>query len=662
MYQNNAQKLVRLVWVQVALLALILSISRQLFTFSIGDLTQISRVLPDYLQSIVIGFRFDMRVATIAFAPFFLLGLIFAGTKLFGRLTRCIPIYSGIVYFIAAAASIGNYYYYKTYSNHFDIFIFGLVEDDTSAVLTTMWQDYPIVTSTIAAIVITAITTQLVTIAWRKIAKLTWPQRSPIITVISLVITIAIYFIFARGSIGTFPLKQYHANVSSYEVLNKVTPNALLALDWARSNHKKSDKFHSVSKDEYNQQMEKVLGQADAVYSTAHNDYLADNKPNVVFALMESMGTNLLVDDSEKTTDLLGSLRPHYQSDFHFERFLSGTDGTINSIAMMLFHSNISSLSHGSEQKTVLKETAFLPYKQAGYDIVYITGGSPLWRNLKHYLPLQGVDQFYSEEDIYEAFPEAEQYSATWGAPDKYTFKFAEQILKQSQRPVVIMIQTQTNHPPYQIPDNYQPAALKVSEKMMRKVDMDEPKARKIYETYQYANDALGDFVSEIKSSSLGENTLISASGDHRLREFSISFPEDLGTAHSVPFYLYVPESILAHTPHKYQANRIGSHRDIFPTLYAFSLSNATYTSLGGRNLLAVNDIQTPYAHNNGVTLTTTGASYGANRTVIYPWKNEHDLTVDIEGIANPTPNLDVELKKLETLYINAELKGFKAH
>ncbi|GAK82880.1 phosphoglycerol transferase [Vibrio ponticus] len=197
---------------------------------------------------------------------------------------------------------------------------------------------------------------------------------------------------------------------------------------------------------------------------------------------------------------------------------------------------------------------------------------------------------------------------------------------------------------------------------MMRKVDMDESKARKIYETYQYANNALGHFISEIKSSPLGEKTIISASGDHRLREYSISFPEDLGTAHSVPFYLYVPDNILKHTNYKYQANRIGSHRDIFPTLYAFSLSNAKYTSLGGRNLLAVNDIPEPYAHNNGVTLTNAGASYASNSTTLYPWKNSNDLTVNKQGIPNLTPNLDIEHQKLQTLYINAEIKGFQSN
>jgi len=662
MYQENARKLIRIIWVQVALFAFLLSVFRQIFTFTIGDISAISGVLPDYFQSIITGFRFDMRVATIAFAPLLLIGLITAGTKYFSYVKRSLTTYSNVIFFLAAAVSIGNYYYYKTYGNYFDIFVFGLVEDDTSAVLLTMWQDYPIISASIASLVIMWIATKCIKQLWKVIDSLHWSKRNPLVMTLSIIVTICVYFVFARGSIGTFPLKQYHANVSSYEVLNKVTPNGFLALDWARSNHKKSATFEPVSKLAYQQQMLKVLGQPTPIYHTDKNEYLEKNKPNVVFALMESMGTNLLVEDKYKGTDLLGALRPHYENDFSFERFLSGTDGTINSIVMMLFHSHIGSISHGSEQKTPLHDTAFLPYKQAGYNIVYITGGSPLWRNLKYYLPIQGVDEFYSEDDIYQAFPESKQHANTWGATDEYTFKFAEMVLKNSTKPTMIMVQTQTNHPPYQIPTNYSPNHIEVSDRVMEKVSLSEEKSKKIYETYQYATNALGEFVADIKSSNLGAKTLIAASGDHRLRDYSISFPADLGTAHSVPFYLYVPDAILEHTPYEYQKNRVGSHRDIFPTLYAYSLSDAEYVSLGGRNLLAKNDIKTPYAYNNGVTLTEQGASYNANPTVLYPWKTKDGLSVETKGIPNPTPDIDEEYVTLQDLFINAELKGFTAN
>ncbi len=660
MYQNNTQKLIRIVWIQVALFTLLLSTFRQIFTFYAGDLATISTVLPDYVQSVVVGFRFDLRVAAMAFAPLLLVGLILAGTRAFRYVTRAISFYSGVMYFLVAAVSISNYYYYKTYGNHFDLFVFGLVEDDTAAVLLTMWQDYPIISATVLSVLIMWVATSIVRRSWIKVDSCHWPKRSPWITTVSILLTVCVYFLFARGSIGTFPLKQYHANVSSYEVLNKVTPNGFLALDWARGHHKKSAKFNPVSQQDYTQQMQALLGQATPVYSTQNNTYLEKNKPNVVFALMESMGTNLLVEDNNGVTDLLGSLRPHYEGDFSFERFLSGTNGTIDSLVMMLFHSNIGSISHGNEQKTALSDTAFLPYKKAGYQIVYITGGSPLWRNLKYYLPIQGVDEFYSEDDIYNTFPESKAHSNTWGAPDEYAFKFAEMVLHKSSTPTVVVVQTQTNHPPYQIPNSYTPKPIEVSDYVKDKMSGDDRKARKILETYQYASNALGNFITRMKNSPLGQQTLIAASGDHRLREYPMVFPQDLGTAHSVPFYLYVPESILKHTPFIYQKHRVGSHRDIFPTLYAFSLSDAQYTSLGGRNLLAIKDIDSPYAYNGGVILTPEGATYRANSEVIFPWSTPDGLSVEENGVPNPTPNLGKEYVKLQTLYINAQFKGFQ--
>ena len=660
MFQENSRKLFRIIWLQVGLLALTLSIFRLIFTFTVGDWHTINNVLSDYFNSVFVGFRFDMRAATIAFAPLFLVGLLLSGTRFFNYITRGIVGYSRCIFFLTAALSIGNYYYYKTYANHFDIFIFGLAEDDTLAVLKTMWQDYPIIRSFLCALLITIIASKIIQLAWKRIDTLTWPRRSVLMTTLSILFTIVVYVFFARGSLGTFPLKQYHANVSNYEVLNKTTPNALLALDWARSNRKKSQKFHPVSQNQYDQQVSKVLGQDSPVYRTDTNPYLEKHQPHVVFALMESMGGNLLIEDKNPNTDLLGALRTHYNQDFSFDRILAGTGGTINSIVMMLFNSNNGTISHGSEQKTVLHHTAFEPYKKSGYKIVYVTGGSPLWRNLKYYLPTQGVDEFYSEGDIYQAIPESKQYSNTWGAADEHTFQFAEQLLQNSKQPIMLMIQTQTNHPPYQIPSSYTPKPIEVSQYSIDKMQKEEPHVRKIHETYQYAANSLGNFVSAIKASPLGDKTLIAASGDHRLREYSITFPQDLGTAHSVPLYMYIPKVILEHSHYHYDKSRVGSHRDIFPTLYSYSLSNTEYYSLGGRNILASNDVEHPYGYGLGVTFTAQGVTYASDIEKLYPWETQEGLSVSKQAIPNPNPDLGKDYIALQTLFINSQLKGFR--
>lgn len=55
--------------------------------------------------------------------------------------------------------------------------------------------------------------------------------------------------------------------------------------------------------------------------------------------------------------------------------------------------------------------------------------------------------------------------------------------------------------------------------------------------------------------------------------------------AYSVPFYIYIPKDLQDNV--YYDKDRVGSHKDIFPTLYALSLNNVKYLSVGGRNMLA---------------------------------------------------------------------------
>ncbi len=250
MFQNNIKKLTVLFGYKLLLFTILVSLFRQVSTFLIGDASEVYQVIPDYIQSIFIGLRFDLRVATIAFAPLFLLGLTLSGTNSFGIINKIIPIYSFVIYFLGISVSIGNYYYYKTYSNHFDIFMFGLVED-TSAVLLTMWQDYPIIIMSLISLLTTITLFKITSSVWANLEKRTWPKQKVWVTILTVLCTIAAYFVLARGSIGTFPLKQYHANVSNYEALNKVTPNAFLALDWARSEHKRSASFTAVTRADF---------------------------------------------------------------------------------------------------------------------------------------------------------------------------------------------------------------------------------------------------------------------------------------------------------------------------------------------------------------------------------------------------------------------------
>lgn len=655
--KNRVSNFIWVSWLQVVLCAFLLTISRLIFLYLEGDHLLMKSLHSDFFETLFIGLRFDLRVATIAFAPMLLLGLILTTTKYRSLMPKLVAFYSFVIYFFSVSASIGNYFYFKTYNNHFDIFVFGFLEDDTLNVMTSMWLEYPLINAMITSLLISALLTVIIVKALRYFAiKQQKPQtRYSIILLVGLTLLVTLFL--ARGSLGTFPLKQYHANVSHYEVFNKSTPNALLALSWAHKKHQQDAHFVAVSKAQYQNQVQAVVRQASPRYKTEKNVQLAQSPPNVIFALMESMGSNLLVADEEGKTDLLGALRKPFAEDFLFNRFLSGTNTTIDSIALMLFHSNVNTISQGKAQNKLLSGSAFLPYKRSGYKVVYITGGSATWRNLNHYMLRQGVDEFYAENDIIDAFPEAAESAGTWGVPDAYTFKFAEDIINKSTQPVMIMLLTQTNHSPYNTPAEYAVKPLTVTAKLMNKISLSESKSREILSTYQYAANALGEFIQSIKANN--ENTIVAATGDHRVRSFAIDYPVDLGSAYSVPFYLYIPKDILASTSYRYDALRVGSHRDIFPTLYAFSLSEREYTSLGGRNLLAQEDIAQAVAFNDNVLLTPQGVINTSTPTLLYPWLNSTTLQVSSVPITSLMPELAKEYNHLQTLYINSQVKGF---
>lgn len=98
----------------------------------------------------------------------------------------------------------------------------------------------------------------------------------------------------------------------------------------------------------------------------------------------------------------------------------------------------------------------------------------------------------------------------------------------------------------------------------------------------------------------------------------SIDYNTQKALAFGVPFYLYIPKKLQNNI--YYNKYRIGSHKDIFPTLYDLSLSEVKYLSLGGRNLLAkINDERLEFGFNEAVWIDKYGIyPKGSNKGYFY--------------------------------------------
>ncbi|QXO17268.1 LTA synthase family protein [Vibrio ostreae] len=607
----------------------ILLIARGVFFHHIQDVLIQPGVTEDIWRAFRVGARFDAKVTAIAYAPLLLAGLVLAASRRgYARWCHVAPLYHALIALLYVLGCIGNYYYYLTYGTHIDLFMFGLWEDDSKAVLVNIWQDYPILRALLLALSFSVLA--YVTARWfmrsafgRLKCKHSWHWS---VTSLAVLCVVLVTFAVARGSLSSHPLKRYHAAVSPYKPLNMITPNVFMALDWAMTDYKEQHNFAPVSQAELTAQMNKILGQPTPQYRTPANDYLQQHPPHVVVAMMESMGMNILVEDDAKTNDLLGSFRQYRDQGFWFERFMAGTSATIDSIVMTLFHSPVATISHSAVQNIALPSSAALPYKRAGYEVVFLYGGNGMWRNLANYLPVQGFDRVYDENDIMEAFPESEQYAGPWGVPDGYLFKFANRVLEQAEKPIMMFIMTVTNHSPYKVPEYYQPAPTRMSERLAHLIGYQGEQASVLLQTFQYASDALGQFIGRIKQSDkLKDNTVIAVTGDHRMRYSSTDEPEEFAMTYAVPFYLNVPQPILANTRYEFDAQRVGSHRDLFPTLYHFSLSDQDYISLGGENMLAEQDVSR-FGYNATRSINQYGAFSTQGNGLYYPWQASSPL------------------------------------
>ncbi|AWK40425.1 sulfatase-like hydrolase/transferase [Photorhabdus laumondii subsp. laumondii] len=580
-----------------------------------------------------IGGLFDIRIASLLFVPCLLIASLFAINKnSFNIWQHAYPWLATTLNTVVGALTVSNVYYYATYERSFDIFIFGLVEDDTQAVLHTLWNDYPVIES-LLCLALFAMTVFWSCLLWQRylISRTERKTSLPVSAMATLVI-LTVCFIGMRGSIGTFPLRQSNTQVSEVKMLNMLTPNGPMALNWAFNDHYKNSHFPEATDAQgswlLNHFLEKPTpaNLSPFMAKTADNPTAQKNPPHVIFNVMESMGYHLQSLD-RPDLDVFGALRQHWQNDWRFERFISEGDGTIDSLSRFLIRSPNSAVSQSTAQHLDFTSNMFKPYLANGYKIIFVTSGNGAWRNLNQFLPNLGVSEFIDQNGLKKRYPEAK--FDTWGVPDEFMFRYIEERLTQAEKNgehVLIMSLSTTHHPPYKSPAGYQKTDIKLSDTEKQRLShlASGSELQEVFHTLRYANDQLGQFISWVKSQSLASHTIIAATGDHNIRGISYPDAHELAIGHGVPFYLYVPPAYRQNAT--FDATRVGSHKDIWPTLYHLSLSHTAYYRTGC-NLLAEHlDPIWCQGYNPEVTITQQGAYVMIGKGEFRPWANQTGL------------------------------------
>jgi phosphoglycerol transferase MdoB-like AlkP superfamily enzyme len=542
----------------------------------------------DLTSVVVQGFRFDLKVSAIA-GFLLLLVLPWVSGKVQGRIAT-------VVTFLYVMLSLVNLHYFGFYKTPIDSLVFGLAEDDTAAVLQTIWRDFPVIWTLLLAVGLTVASVALHRRLLVRLKPDAVLQTRHVAVKVVLVVVVFFALAFAgKGTIRQMALQRQHLTVTTSQFLNDMVPNGVIALKYAWDSRGFSQNLQNPLAGLKAMGFDSALAAAEVLGMphgseaevkaalTAHASLPAGTpKKNLVFFLMESLSAEPMLYQSPQF-DVLGRLAPTLADPSracHFSNFDSAQPGTHPSLEAILFSTPITPLTLGDVGRKPIPWSIAKVIKDAGYQTLFVTSARSGWRDLNRVLKVQGFDEVIDANNLKAEYPEATL--GIWGVWDSYVFKYLKRRLaaQPADKPIFVFVLTSTNHPPYDLPADYQRVPRDMA---LWKGETSSDTLMLNLDSYHYAADLLGGFVQDVQKGPLKGNTIVAATGDHNVRSFGIYAEANRRyLMRQVPFVIW-GEGLQCGTQQALPA----SHRDMFSTLLPLAGIDGPYIN-AGRNLLAV--------------------------------------------------------------------------
>jgi phosphoglycerol transferase MdoB-like AlkP superfamily enzyme len=537
----------------------------------------------DVAAALFQGARFDLKVSAIA-GFVLLLVLPWISARAYGRI-------AGALAFVFVLLSFINLHYFGFYKTPIDSLVFGLVEDDTGAVLKTIWHDFPVLWSLLLVALLSYATLKLHQWLVHHVASDTWLQsRSALLRGVLVFVTFWALVFAGKGTLREMALQRQHLTITTSQYLNDMVPNGVIALKYAWDSRRQSQNLQDPLLGLRAMGFDSPRAAADvlglphdsdaqvAAALTAHALVPAGTpKKNLLFFLMESWSAEPMLYQAPKF-DVLGRMAPTLDKACHFTNFDSAHAGTHPSLEAILFSTPITPLTLGDIGRHPIPWATAKIARDAGYQTLFVTSVRAGWRDLNRVLQAQGFDEIIDANTLKEAYPEATL--GLWGVWDDYVFKYlSKRVAAQpANKPLFVFVLTSTNHPPYDLPPEYKRVPRDMA---LWKGETSEATLLPNLDTYHYAADLLGGFVQEIQRGPLKANTIIAATGDHNVRSFGVyADPRRRYLVRQVPFVIWGDGLQCGN-----QLNQPASHRDMFTTLFPLVGVDGPYIN-SGRNLL----------------------------------------------------------------------------
>lgn len=550
-----------------------------------------SNTLLDYALFFKQAFLFDLRIACIFITPSFVLSLIFSWTtNSLEHFLKKIHFYTGltaiILTVILCTLNIGFFY---EYHSQFNQWIYGIWQDDTLAILISIWKTFPVIKILCFILCLSIIFIKVLKFYLRKNLSLSINNTQKTAYIFKTLFTLAIvssYCIGLRGSIKSRPLQRDDIAVTKDAFLNKLVTNPYFSLYYTYSEQKTLQNAAGIEKFIKNTPLEEAIAKtfpnkpslkenfSQWFESNIQTPAKATQKPSHIFLIVLESQDSWPLLEAYQSLPIAPYLNQLKSNAFYVKAFISAGTSTRTSLNALISGLPDAYVFTNFQPNSKSPYPTAIPqqFKKLGYETNLFYGGHLSWQRLGEFAHDQGFDNCYGREHLPANTP-----GDSWGVFDEHLFSFILHKLNP-QKPSFNLIMTTSNHSPYPLDlaaigcPLTQPTSYENS--IFLKNTSTSPK---ILGHLWYNDHCTQKFIQAAKSKLL--HPIFAITGDHTSRRFLSARPS-LYEQKSVPFILYDPKNP---SLSKIKTNSIaGSHIDIAPTLIDYIANKGfNFKSLG---------------------------------------------------------------------------------
>jgi len=377
-------------------------------------------------------------------------------------------------------------------------------------------------------------------------------------------VILIIMFIAIRGGFSNYPLRFDYANFSTHYFANQLALNPLYNLleDVMAMQDVNSADPRFTDIETAHRKVQQVLNISEEEITTSPlTRQITSDTParpvNVVVILMESLN-NEFIKGVGGQYDLAPCFDSLSTGGLLFNNFYSNGAHTQHGV-----FSTLTGLSVPPGQAILHRPSIVRPFpgiglllKERGYSTAFYCTHDPLFDHLAPFILVNGFDRFYGLWD----YQWERRY--TWGVADEVMFDHALVNFGQMQEPFLGVLLTCSSHHPFDHP----------TDRPYRHTELSNDHHER-FNSFTYADWALNQFYRQAMETDWGKNTVFVITGDHGINWFP-KLELDL-------IMFKVPLLFLGPGIQPAVNNRLGSQKDILPTLFNMLGGDYTNATLG---------------------------------------------------------------------------------